>query len=1500
MTYPRLLTWLLVVVPVGGVCLFCLLYLWQTAPFFHLQAAEAARRWAQEQQDIPLVVGDFKLDLLQRRLEVRDVILGPLSDPLLVAKRVSVVQPAPRRLDIRISRATVHLIRLPDGRWNFSVLLPQRRLAPTDTFWSVSFEETTLHFTDYEARPPLQATLPRVNGDIRSWAGVVLFRFQHTDPPVPAQVQGWLHEKTLRLHIVAQQVPLPKLLSYLPKMPLKASNATVSGEVWVYTDEKNQVQYTGNVSVEALQTEWRTPRGILTLRQLQGTGTFRTGVASWKAQARLGTGSLEASGVVRWQPQLEVMASGRAREVPPRVISPWLKPYAPQVTLESGADAQLHLRMRGSDVAAEATLGIPKVKAGDLLVQDLRLKTILENDRVIVPRFELRIGGGKVAGRAAAWQHNREWHFAAQGDFQGLLLAQLKPYVPSDIRGVLSGVALAYGTSRSPMLVANVAVTRLSGKGWRFDQGYARLRWAPTTLFIDGAFLEDWSGSISLSGEVDLKHRRLALQTRVDEAQIGVWAERLAPYLPQHSELPSGWAYARGELTGSLDSPLFQGVVETTDLRWQRWDADYLAMRVKASHQQITIEDATLYRPPAEAKWQATIDNPLDPEKTRFVLSAVAQNVDLREVLRVLREEDPPSVEAFARVFCYAEGTPKEPFVQLSVSAPALQFQQWSLGNFTGSVRYAQKKLWLESVNARLGEGTLQAKGVREEDGSLSLQIEGNRLPLSPLRNLLPEEARQPLTGEMAFTGTISGSDRSPLLEADVFWQNVRWDALELGNGRARVTWQPEQLDIRSLQLDSPSLSLSVASLTFQPRVRHLMAEGTLRIGSLQRLNRTLLSSTWLVRQTPRLEATARELEELEGKIEVPFTIAAQGDEWVVAARALAEDLTIADQLLGNLQAEVERGGHGEWRLTQMLLANGEHHVSLSGTYTPDRELSLELEAYNVRLSWFQRWLPTLAELQGSIESATLRATGKAESPTLTLSFALRDLRYGELQIQRVLSGQVQISEQKIDISDLWLVQPEGRVRMWGYLPFRWEPLGIPEEQEGAVYIEAPEQPLKSLLSYFNATQQLEVEGSWQLQARVEGSRAQPNLSGELRVDAERLRVVPIATGLRNLRARARLSNDTIFLEELSAAGDTPRGGRLAITGKILVAAPPEQQIQARLRAERFWVEERNLSGQYGEQIRAFVEGELSLQGSWRNPQLTGTVSFSNGALTLPASFPSQQPADRRLAINPQFAGVVLRLQRGMWLNSPRLSAQAVGDIILGGSLQEPLVHGQIGLERGYISFPTARFRLEPGGTISIDYPVPGEAPLRVQVNVKATTNLSLLSPLGGRRRYLISVLANGTITAPEGLRTEFRSDPPELSPTQIARALGVGTIEELLAGRNIEQVLQREVVNLFTSAYIPQLFSPLERGIEEAFQLSEFGLEYSRQEPLTITLVKRLWGGFSLSYWRTVAAGQERNVLKILYELPEWTRLSRRLVLSFSVDEKQQQRWGLEGTLRF
>ncbi len=1500
---------LVLVAPLIWVCVLCALYLWQIAPRFRQQAVDAAIGWAQSEWRTPVRLGEVLLDLRRGQFLARNVFLGdPLAPgrPLVAAREVTVSNLYSQQINIQVDQAVAHVVRLPDGRWNFSPLLPKRRRPPPETFWSVRITDGTLHFMDHRAQPALSTTLQQVRGEISSSAGVSTFHFTHghSDVGMHATVDGWLHDGKLRLRVDASEVPVAKLLAYTRTKGLEAADARTTGTVWVYTDEQRRIRYAGKAQLSASQIRWRSAQGTVVLNHIQGEGAFQTGVATWQGSASAGSGRISASGTVHWQPKnvLDVRVDGRS--IPPAQLRPWVRRLAPQVTLSAPMDARLAVQGTVAQPVISGEVSTARAAIQKLDLQRIRAKVILNAQTVRVPESEIQIAGGVVRGQAAAWKGQKDWQFAARWSAKDVNLARLRPYVPADVRGIVRGDGLAYGSLAKPQVVANVHGRRLAGQLWRCEQAQARLQWTPGKLTIGGALLEDWAGSGYLSGEVDLQHQRMNLRVRVDEALLAPWMERLAPKLKFEGDPPWAWVYARGELQGTFSKPVFRGVVEAIDLQWQRWALDYLVARVEASPENLLVTGGIVRRPPMEVQWQAQLRHPLDAEKAELVLDGVASNVDAQEVLTALRSPDadsePLPLEAIGRVFFHLSGNPRAPAADVTLSAPTAQIRDWSLTGITGALRYENGMLTVSDLSAKLGEGVLRAQGDRDREGRLAFRVEGQNLPLSQIQPLLPADAPREITGAVFLRADVKGTESEPEVQAEVVARDAAVDVLEVASGYAQVEWRNGQLAARDVHLASPELELVLHDFRLNTDSRTLTADGTLSVSSVQALTQRATESPWLTSKYPRIGEALREVGPLSGTATVPFQLSGDSQKPSVEASVYLQEMAVDGRALGTLRAQVQRDTEGTWHIVDSVIANGEHRLTASGSYSADGTVKLSAEAYNFDLSWFQRWLPQAKELRGRLEMATLEVLGASDAPDLTLTMALREPQYGAVRAERVMTGKIQVSGQRLDISEIVVAQSDGSVRIWGSLPFRWQPAGVPDDEPMDVYAEAPAQPLQSLLAYLPGAKVSEATGQWQMKAHLAGTRTAPQLSGEMSVRADSLRSETLRTGLRDLRASVLLENQTVRLAELSAVGDTPRGGRIVASGAVTFGGTEQEQLDATVRLERFWLDERNLSGQYGEQIRAFVDGELRITGSAESPQVTGMIIASGGALALPSSFPEQKAEVRPLAISPRFANVVLRVGEGMWLNSPRLSTQASGDIVLSGSLQEPIIHGQLGLERGYVYFPTARFRLEPGGTIALDYPVPGDNPFRVNVNVQANTSLSFASTTGATRRYSVSVLVNGAITSPEGLRTEFRSDPPDLSTQQIARALGVGTLEELLAGRNMEQVLQREVVNLFTSAYVPQLFSPLERGIEEALQLREFRIEYDRSEPLTVTLVKRLWDGFSLSYWRTVSTQQDRYTLKILYELPEWTRLSRRLLLSFSVDEKQQTRWGIEGSFRF
>lgn len=1510
--YPRRLArtiaWLVLMAPLLWVLCMCTLYVWQVLPRVRQEAIEASIAWAQKEWRTPILVGEVFTDLLRGKVTVRNVFLGDPYDPqkpLVAAREVTVSELYSRRPDIHINAPVARAVRLPDGRWNFSTILPKRR-AVGEAFWATRITNGTLYFEDHKAHPVLTATLQQVGGEIRSDSGVTAFHFTHEQAfsSMKAEVTGWLNNGQLRLRVDASDVPVSSLLAYTRAAALDAGSARATGTVWVYTMAQGHVRYVGKAVVKANEARWRLPQGTIALRDLHAETAFQTGTATGQVRARAGSGQVFATGRVRWTPQVVLDVKVDAQKIPPNQLRPWLQRYAPQVASRAPVDASLVVRGALSQPRIQGEVRTAHATFGKIDVQEIEAKVLLNPRLALLRDVRLKVAGGRVQGQGGAWKQGRDWQFGVRWSASRVDLSRLRPLLPEEMRGVVSGEGLASGSLKKPSLAMNLRGERLAGKLWRCEHAQARIRWTPDTLFIDGAMLEDWSGAGYVSGEVDLKRERIVLRVRADELLLAPWVERLAPKLRHEGDVPSAWVYARGELTGTFRHPVFRGVVEATDLQWRRWTLDYLVARVEASPDRVQVTGGIIRRPPMEVAWQGELQEPLDPEKAQLWLDGVANSVSAQEVLATVREssatEEPLPVDAVGRAFFHVEGNLRSPVVDVTLNVPAAQVREWHLSPLRGVVHY-EDGVVRASLSARLGEGMVKAEGERDRTGRLAFRVEGESLPLAQIRSLLPEDLPQDISGEVSVRGVVAGSEQEPQFVGEFSLRDAVWDVLHLHDGYAQVEWWKGELNAQNIRLSGSDLRLAVPALRILSNVeRTITAEGTLTVSSLESLSQQAMDSAWLRQRVPRLGEVLRELGRISGTATVPFKLWGESENPNASASLNMENLEIDSRSLGTLRASVRGDTTGTWQLQNAVLADGQHRLMASGTYTSDGELNLSAEAYNFDLAWFQKWLPQAVELRGKLEMATLELSGKSDSPDVVLTLALKEPQFGAVRAERVLSGKVQISEGKLDISEIVLAQKEGLVRIWGTLPFHWEPFGVPDDEPMDIRAEAPPQPLDALLAYVPSVGIGEAGGQWSLRAVLAGTRSAPQLSGELRLNANTLRIARLSTGFRDVRASVQFQNEAIRLTEFSAVGGTPRGGRIVASGEVRFGGEGQERIDTNLRLERFWLNERNLSGQYGEQIRAYLDGALRVTGSAESPQVSGTVVVSGGAFVLPASFPEQKVEARPLPINPQFENVVLRVGEGMWLNSPRLSTQAEGEIVLGGSLREPLIHGQLGLERGYVYFPTARFRLEPGGFIALDYPVPGDDPFRVNVNLQANTSLSIPSPTGEVRRYRVTVVASGAITSPEGLRTEFRSDPPDLSTQRIARALGVGTLEEILAGRNMEQVLQREMVNLFTSGYVPQLFSPLERGIEEALQLREFRIEYNQYEPITVTLVKRLWDGFSLSYWRTVSAQQDRYIVKILYDLPEWTRLLRRLRLGFSVDDKQQTMWGVEGSFRF
>jgi autotransporter translocation and assembly factor TamB len=662
--------------------------------------------------------------------------------------------------------------------------------------------------------------------------------------------------------------------------------------------------------------------------------------------------------------------------------------------------------------------------------------------------------------------------------------------------------------------------------------------------------------------------------------------------------------------------------------------------------------------------------------------------------------------------------------------------------------------------------------------------------------------------------------------------------------------------------------------------------------------------------------------------------------------------------------------------------------LDAQGKELPRGQIVLRADATEIPMSLFGPLAPALHPLRGTAE-LHVDATGPLRAPAVQGSldvdkivlagvpfshFAIPFIRLGAPLGGGLGSLQIEAARLEQDDKD----HPSGQhyLLVDGRLPFFWQSDAagmavrglIPTDQPLSLAVRLPEQSLDVL----NTLSKLDpagvnpriapalhalgslsaVSGTMAADLKVTGTREQPDASGSFQIANGALQPQQGETRFDRIGVRLGFTGNRIDVQQFE--GRSSRGGDFmgsgSITGLALGVgeAAPAAQLNLALALNDLQYTERNLTGYLQERFRGTLRtvergrseqpAPLRLTGDWRSPTLTGAIQVRSARLGLPASLPEAQSRVFIPSPNPHFQLDVL-LDRDVWLENPRLRMQMTGLLPIRGTLARPTVIGTLIVQRGTMTFPTARFRLEgsvdvayaPGETAPGAAPAGGGGPAPLRVDLTATARVRGTDPRSGQRqRYDVTLVIRGPLTSDvsgaatslvsderlsgDRLTIEARSDPP-LSEQEILALLGRGaSIQGLLqANSSAPDILRREVGDVFTASVLPTFFVPIETAIEDWLGLEEFSVDFAFQEPVQITLTKQLYGPLFATYTRNINAGgsfsASTNTINSLtpttalnlYTLEFYYRISNRLRFGYRLEEPSHNRvFLLNGTLRF
>jgi len=1519
----------MLLLPLALMTLAGAMYLWQVKLALEDALPPALREYARRQAQLDVQVERVALSLrgaLLTNADVRTLTGERLFRARYLEARLS-REGAP--LTIEIDRPEVWLQRNRQGIWNIDPLLKQPRPPePTPITIRVRAREGTLYFDDLLPDAPVRATLwaeeftlsqPRIGQQI------TLRGFSDALGAVEARAlsdgKRWLVE------VQANQARGDAFKPYLPKTDFDVQQARGQVALQFVYEPDQPLQVHGVAKGVAQSATFR--QKPIPYRELEWQTAFTETGLSGELKTR--DRRLQAHGLVDWsgkKPFIAAQASVSGNDA----ATLWRLFRTDEPIAQGRYDIQVRLEGAPDSLQAIGVARLERIRTPQGDLNNLRAEGLFKAGQLHLPRLEAKYAGRTIRGKLWLNTNSETPELRLYATVRDLPLHSVPALREHELRGEVDAQIVAHGKLDNPQVEANLLADALFYKQRRLGGARARVEYADGTLRVPLAVLQGVAGLVQVSGEIlNLldDDPRFDLQIDANELDLNLLAQ-LAGYTD--GELLSdgegnalrleGVGYLTAQLRGSLKSPEAVAEAVVFDGRLGDIGAEITVANLNLLERELRITQLQVLRRASQLLASGIVSLPARAgEQPRFQLQGDLFEFDLASIPDWLRREFPLS--GLASGAFEAEGNLEKFTVRAALNSEGVQYDQTLLRDTQAQIVVQAEngltQIEIENAQARLGEGTLTARGRWRPENDFEAYVRLENASLDVLAPYLPPEYR--VTGQASLEGVASGTLDAPRASVKVESKQVALNGALLGDVEGAVEF-------------SPHLRHEDNNKTLYAQLALRTPDGEARITQLQydTDNETLLLDAetdpipidWLRRVARAVPdalppAVAERIETLQGRVQAQLQVEGVLREPTARLTLNAETLEWRGQLLGNLalqgvwqgKSEVadlaeaspaERAAESLRRLRtqraelQRLRWQAENtRLEAQGTYTPER-LEADVEIAQVPLRWARLWEPSLPEFDGNLD-LSLIADGNPESPELTLSATVNNLTYGEYTVDQILFSQIDVREGAVQTDDALIRMGDYQARLSGRLPFHWSPLSIPDNEPIQIQARLREQPL-TLLSLFAPIDTERTQGVIEGFLEVNGTLAEPQPRGRLTVANGAIALQDLRTALQEIGLQVEFDGREARIVQAQARSS--EGGTLRVEGAVNLSSD-RPTVNARLVAEAFTASEPKLPVLEGS-AKAVISGTVQMEGDLAEPSVRGTLRVQRGFLYLPPEFAPRESGEP-LPINPRLD---LRVETAddFTLRNPNLDTRMEGNLQVGGSLQSPTLTGEFSLRGGALSLPTARLRIDPDSIARVNYPFTsstGETIARIELDVRASTSVVAPDFTGDPVRYRVEVDVRGPLDDPERLQITARSDPPGLSEQRILSLLGRGqALAAIARGADPAQVFREQISDIFTAQVLPGLLAPLETGIAEAFDLEQFSLDYTGLRPASLYLVKNLFDGVGVAYRRSIGVGEQEYQVRFFYRLPFRNRLLQRLRVGVGFDHKQNRFVFIEGSVLF
>ncbi|HZT43405.1 MAG TPA: translocation/assembly module TamB domain-containing protein [Chthonomonadaceae bacterium] len=1212
-------------------------------------------------------------------------------------------------------------------------------------------------------------------------------------------------------------------------------------------------------------------------------------------------------------------------------------------------------RLAGSyaDPTGTLTAHLSSFAYDNYRMQNVDVSALLA-DRVINADVKGAYAGGHIAARAEiAADTNGAFRIEAHGRGLDLRKVGLPLKEPVSGMGQLD-LAMQGRRGRTPDISAQAQLFHVKVARQTLDSVYARAQSTGRNLVVSALRVEDPKGFAQASGNVNLASRALSMNVSAEELDLSALLSTLHTNTLKNPTLQNilpatGVAYLNGKIDGTMSHPVAHGHVTAFALQAKGGGSYALATDFDASRDAVTLRNGRARRYLGQVLFAGTVLHPLTHQPDLHV-SLQVQNLDVADLAHLAgidTSKTPISGEISSEPILVV-GTPStfriaHPFTLTLQNATA---DGLPITHAHAEAAYGPNGIDIRQASADVAEGTISLSGMVNRDKHLALNVRGDNLNLGALTAVLPEENAPVVGGHLTFAGHFAGTLSDPTAQLQtITGTDLTYNAFSLGTLQGQAAYANKRAVLQNVTLVDrtaagptggritiPDLMLDTATKRVATAAGQPIQVSAMPVSRLH----DLFVSTPFANTTGGQQAS-RYLSRVSGAVSATIAVSGTVSDPLASVAWSTQDLAIDTQhitaLTGSARVNKEEAVVPSLHIETAAPTGqpGGAVIDAHGDIHYRGSLSAEADAYNVDLALLQTLtqgaLNPDYKVVGTATYLGVIASGKSTSPDLDVSLNLRNVglqnikSHSSIAIDSIDVSHATVQEGCIQADDVELaknvsqtVLPESTVvttktaapppkltpsvsvqhytaRARGTIGFTWKPPFVPADAPLDLQLDVPKQDI-GIVSAFAPIPLDGTTGTLAATARVAGTRADPQLSGTLALQASRFRVAGAQTGLRDINGTFAFEGDHITANmtawvHVFAPGTqltSKTDSQLTLTGSLPLGLTREQHAAAtglRLTDGSLYFEEARLPEINSGRVRGTAAVNLALTGSLLRPTMGGTVNIHDANLVIPTSFGAAGTGAFAFPIATAF-DLHVTVGNNVSLSGPFLNVRANGYVDLTGRWSEstlPRLQGRMALLSGYFSLPTVpRFTLLPPGDITVAFPVYTEGPaapptLALNVDLRARTNMTARSMYGVMKRYEVTVAVHGPImgglTEPASgqsrLQVSFSTNPPDMAATQQELALRiagiVGTTGALSQfGSNPGQALAAELTNVFTSSVLPNLFT----GLAQATGFEQISLNYDPVQQLSLTLSRRLFGPFYVSYTRSLSAVQNYYDLKL------------------------------------